>query len=49
MTSTPSPPPLTQFLELKVAKLEQLLRLKDNRIHTLTARLQSSQLGGSGQ
>ncbi|CAE7884097.1 SPEF1 [Symbiodinium sp. KB8] len=38
-----------EFLELKVAKLEQLLRLKDNRIHTLTARLQSSQLGGSGQ
>ncbi len=33
-----------QFLELKVAKLEQLLRLKDSRIHTLTARLQSTQL-----
>ena len=33
--------PATQILELKVKKLEQLVRLKDNRIQTLTARLKS--------
>jgi chaperonin cofactor prefoldin len=30
------------ILELKVKKLEQLVRLKDSRIQTLTARLQQS-------
>lgn len=34
-----------EILELKIKKLEQLVRLKDSRIQTLTARLQSKQLG----
>lgn len=35
-----------EFLELKIKKLEQLLRLKDSRIHTLTARLQNQATSG---
>lgn len=35
-----------EILELKVKKLEQLVRLKDNRIQTLTARLKSKNFGG---
>ena len=36
-----------QILELKITKLEQLVRLKDSRITTLKARLQAYELGGS--
>jgi len=41
-----SPALPVQILELKVKKLEQLVRLKDNRIQTLTARLKSKNFGG---
>lgn len=34
-----------EILELKIKKLEQLVRLKDSRIQTLTAHLQSKQIG----
>lgn len=34
-----------EILELKIKKLEQLVKLKDQRIQTLTARMQG---GGSG-
>ena len=31
-------------MELKIKKLEQLVRLKDSRIQTLTARIKSQQM-----
>ena len=36
-----------EITELKVKKLEQLVRLKDSRIQTLTARLQQQQGAGT--
>lgn len=33
-----------QIMELKIKKLEQLVRLKDSRIQTLTARIKSQQM-----
>ncbi len=38
-TRPANPPP--QILETKVRKLEQLVKLKDAKIHTLCAKLQS--------
>jgi chaperonin cofactor prefoldin len=37
-----------EILELKIKKLEQLVRLKDSRIQTLTARLQGGPVPQSG-
>lgn len=37
-----------EILELKIKKLEQLVRLKDSRISTLTARLQGTVGGAAG-
>ena len=37
-----------EILELKIRKLEQLVRLKDSRIQTLTARLQNATQNSGG-
>ena len=37
-----------EILELKIKKLEQLVRLKDSKIHTLQAKLRQVGGGGSG-
>lgn len=43
-TATHLWPRCGQIMELKIKKLEQLVRLKDSRIQTLTARIKSQQM-----